>query len=63
MVTRNGKNMTLEDAVDGILSKKKSEAKECKIRLEKREEIENKRKEYYEAHMKEEMERLNKLLD
>ena len=33
------------------------------MRLEKREEIENKCKEYYEAHMKEETERLNKLVD
>ena len=63
MVTRNGTNMTLAEAVDGILSQKESEAKEFQIRLEKREEIENKRKEYYEAHMKEETERLNKLVD
>ena len=51
MVTRNGTNMTLAEAVDGILSQKESEAKERKRR--KREEIENKQKEYYEAHMKE----------
>ena len=63
MVTRHGKNMTLKEAVDGILSQKESEAKEHKIRLEKREEIENKRTEYYEAHMKEQTERLNKLVD
>ena len=63
MVTRHGKNMTLAEAVDGILSQKESEAKEHKIRLEKREEIENKCKEHYEAHMKEETERLNKLVD
>ena len=63
MVTKHGKNMTLAKAVDGILSQKESEARELEIRLEKREEIENKRKEYYEAHMKEEMERLNKLVD
>ena len=63
MVTRHGKNMTLAETVDGILSRQESEAKECKIRLEKREEIEDKHKEYYEAHMKEEMERLNKLVD
>ena len=59
MVTRHGKNMALAEAVDGILRQKESEARELEIRLEKREEIENKRKEYYEAHMKEEMERLN----
>ena len=63
MVTRHGKNMTLTEAVDGILSRKESDAKELEIRLEKREEIENKHKEYYEAHMKEETERLNKLVD
>ena len=63
MVTRHGKDMTLAEAVDGILSQKESEAKDLKIRLEKREEIENKHKEYYEAHMKEETERLNKLVD
>ena len=58
MVTRHGKNMTLKEVVDEILSQKESEAKERKIRLEEREEIENKHKEYYEAHMKEETERL-----
>ena len=63
MVTRHGKNMTLAEAVDGILSQKESETKERKIRLEKQEEIKNKCKEHYEAHMKEETERLNKLVD
>ena len=63
MVTRHGKNMTLEEAVDGILSHQESEAKECKRRNIEKEKIEKKRKEYYEAHMKEEMERLNKLVD
>ena len=55
--------MTLKEAVDGILSQQESEAKERKIRLEKRQEIEKKRKEYYEAHVKEETERINKLVD
>ena len=45
------------------MSQKESEAKERKIGLEKREEIGNERNEYYEAHMKEETERLNKLVD
>ena len=63
MVTRNGTDMTLVEAVDGILSHQEFEAKERKRRLEKQEEIENKRKEYYEAHMKKEMETLNKLVD
>ena len=63
MVTRHGKNMTLIEAVDGILSQKESKARELEIRLEKREEIKNKHKEYYEAHMKEETERLNKWVD
>ena len=63
MVTRNGTNMTLAEAVDGIMSQKESEAKERKRRKRQKEEIENKRKEHYEAHMKEETERLNKLVD
>ena len=63
MVTRNGTNMTLAEAVDGILSRQESEAKEHKRRKREKEEIENKCKEHYEAHMKEETERLNKLVD
>ena len=55
--------MTLTEAVDGILSHQESEAKECERRKREKEEIEKKRKEYYEAHMKEEIERLNKLVD
>ena len=63
MVTRNGTNMTLAETVDRILSRQESEAKEHKGRKREKEEIENKRKEYYEKHMKEEMERLNELVD
>ena len=63
MVTRHGKNMTLAEAVDSIFSQKESEAKERKRRNIEKEEIEMKRKEYYETHMKEETERLNKLVD
>ena len=63
MVTRHGKNMTLAEAVDGIFSRQKYEAKECKRRNIEKERIEKKHKEYYEAHMKEETERLNKLVD
>ena len=63
MVTRNGTNMTLTEAVDRIFSHKESEDREHERRNIKREEIEKKRKEYYEAHMKEETERLNKLVD
>ena len=63
MVTRHGTNMTLKEVVDRILNQKESEAKECERRNREREETENKRKEYYEAHMKEETERLNKLVD
>ena len=51
--------MTLTEAVDEIFSHQESKAKEC----ERRERIEKKHKEYYEAQMKEEMERLNKLVD
>ena len=58
MVTRHGKNMTLKEVVDGMLNQSESEAKELEIRKREKEEIENKRKEYYEAHMKEETERL-----
>ena len=53
MVTRHGKNMTLPEAVDSILNPKIKSAKE-----EREREIEKKCKEYYEAHMKEEKERL-----
>ena len=60
---RHGTDMTLAEAVDGILSQKESEAKELEIRKREKEETENKRKEYYEAHMKEETERLNELVD
>ena len=62
MVTRHGKNMTLKEAVDRILNHQESEAKELERRNREKEEIENKRKEYYEAHMKEETERLNELV-
>ena len=51
------------EVVDSILNKKESEAKECEKREREKERIEKKCKEYYEAHMKEEMERLNKLVD
>ena len=57
MVTRHGKNVTHAEAVDSILNKKNPRLKNLK------EEIEYKHKEYYEAHMKEETERLNKLVD
>ena len=63
MVTRNGTNMTLTEAVDKVLNQKESEAKERERRKREKEEIENKHKEYYEADMKEKMKRLNKLVD
>ena len=63
MGTIHGKNMTLAEAVDRILNQSESEAKECRRRNRERKETENKHKEYYEAHMKEETERLNKLVD
>ena len=62
MVTRHGKNMSLKEVVDGIFSRQASEAKEHEEKREK-EEIGKKHKEYYEVHMKEETERLNKLVD
>ena len=63
MVTRRGKNMTLAEAVDSIFSQKESEAKESERREREKKRIEKKPKEYYEVHMKEETERLNKLVD
>ena len=48
MVTRNGTNMTLAEAVDGIFSRQESEAKEFEIRKREKEEIEKKHKEYYD---------------
>ena len=55
--------MSLREAADGIFSHQESEAKECERREREKQEIEKKHKEYYEVHMKEEMERLNKLVD
>ena len=63
MVTRNGTNMTLTESVDRILNQSGSEAKEFEIRKREKERIENKCKEYYDAYMKEETERLNELVD
>ena len=63
VVTRHGKNMSLKEAVDGIFSRHESEAKERERREREREKIEKKCKEYYETHMKKEMDRLNSLLD
>ena len=63
VVTSHGKNMTLAEAVDGIFSHQESEAKERERREREQEEIERKHKEYYETHMKKEMDRLNSLLD
>ena len=63
VVTRNGKNMSLKEAVDGIFSRQESEAKERERREREKEEIEKKRKEYYETHMKKETERLTTLVE
>ena len=63
MVTRHGTSMTLKEAVDRILNQKESENKELERINREREETDNKRKEYYEKHMKEETERLNELVD
>ena len=59
VVTRHGKNMTLAGAVDSIFSCHESKAKEPERREREKEEIESKRKEYYETHMKKETERLD----
>ena len=50
--------MTLAEAVDGIFSRQKSEAKERERRNIEQDKIKKKHKEYYEAHMREETERL-----
>ena len=63
MVTRHGVNMILKEAVDRILNQKECENKEFERRNREREETKKKCKEYYEAQMKEETERLNKLVD
>ena len=63
VVTRHGKNITLKKVVDRIFSHQESEARERERREREKEEIEKKRKEYYEAHMKKEMEKLNRLVD
>ena len=63
MVIRNGKNLTLKEAVDSILNQNESKNKELERRNIGKEKIEKKRKEYYEKHMKEETERLNILVD
>ena len=63
MVTRHGKNMTLAEAVDSILNQRESKNKELERRNIEKEKIEKKHKEHYKAHMKEETERLNKLVD
>ena len=63
MVTRHVKNMTLTEAVDSIFSQKEPEVKGSERREREKERIEKKYKEYYEVHIKEETERLNKLVD
>ena len=63
VVTRYCKSMSLKEVVDGIFSHQESEAKDCERREIEKEEIEKKHKEYYEAHMKKETERLNTLVD
>ena len=55
--------MTLTEAVDSIFSHQESEAKERERREREKERIEKECKEYYEVHMKKEMERLNTLVD
>ena len=67
---RGHEGFGLREAVDRILNQKKEneeskifENKELERRKREREEIEKKREEHYEKHMKEETERLNKLVD
>ena len=51
-VHRGHEGFGFREAVDRILNQSESEAKELEIREREKEEIEKKRKEYYEAHMK-----------
>ena len=55
---RGHEGFGLREAVDNILNKKISENNELERRDREQEEIKKKHKEYYEKHMKEEMERL-----
>ena len=55
--------MSLKEVVDGTFSRHESEAEERERREREKEEIEKKRKEYYEAYIKEETERFNALVD
>ena len=59
----NDKHVTLEEAVHEIISHEESIHKERERRGAEGEEIERKCAEYYEAHMKSEMERLNNCVD
>ena len=54
VANRRGKSVTFAEAVDKIVSRQESEAKERKRREREKEEIERKRAEYYEVHMKSE---------
>ena len=63
MVTRHRKNMTLAEAVGSIFGQIEFEAKESGRREREKERIKKKHKEYYESHMKKEMEILNKLVN
>ena len=62
-VNMHAKNMALAEAVDEIISYEESIDKEHERREAEREEIERKCMEYYKAHMKSEMERLNNWVD
>ena len=55
--------MTLAEVVCSISNEKESKDRELERREREKEEIEKKHKEYYEVHVKEETERLNKLVD
>ena len=57
--SKNGKNVTLEEVVHEIIRYKEFVDKEHERRETERAEIEAKRKEYYDAHMKSETDRLN----
>ena len=69
-VHRGREGFGLREAVDKILKQKKENEeseitanKELERRKEERKEIDKKREEYYEKHMKEETERINRLVE
>ena len=62
-VHRGHQGFGSREAVDKISNQRESKAKELQIRKREKKETEKMDKEYYDSHIKEETERLNKLVD